>query len=318
MVAYLARRALVAVLLVFVVSSGAFVLARLAPGDFATGLARPGVSPETVARERARLGLDQPIARHYLTWLGRAVRLDFGTSFRYQRPVAELVGERAANTALLAVAALALATLAGVPLGVVTGSRGRRATASIIRAGSVAALSVPPLITSLVFVFIAARTGWFPVGGMSSPLTPAAVVSQTADLVWHLTLPALALALPIAASLERIESRAMTETLAEPFILAARARGIPETRVLWRHALRVSIRPVAGVYGLIFGSLLSGSFAVEIVTSWPGLGRLTYEALTSRDVYLVAGCALAGSIFLAAGAFLSDAVLAWADPRTRR
>jgi peptide/nickel transport system permease protein len=325
MIPYLLRRALVAVLLMFIVSSGALLLAELAPGDFTVELARPGVSAETMARERARLGLDQPLLTQYLTWLRRVVRLDLGTSLRYGRPVAGLVAERAANTALLAVAALALATIVGIGLGVISGSRPRERLTVLIRAAAIVGISLPPLLTSLLLAFAAARTGWFPIGGMTSVagletglLDGPGALARMADLMWHLALPALALALPIGASLERMQSQAMVETLGEPFVTAARARGIPERRVLWKHALRVAIRPVAGVYGLIAGSLLSGSFAVEIVASWPGLGRLTYEALTARDVYLVAGCAAAGSAFLAVGSLLSDVILAWADPRIRR
>ena len=313
---YLARRLLFAGVLVFLVSSGAFLLTRLAPGDFTSELVGPGVSEETIARERARYGLDRPFFIQYAAWLSRVVRFDLGTSFRYGRPVGDLVGERAANSAVLAVAALLLATLVGLPLGVVAGSRRSGFLVAAIRSGSVIGLSLPPLLTSLVFVLLAARTGWFPIGGMTS-LDASALgwVARTGDLAWHLALPALAL--PLAATLERLQAQAMAETLAESYILSALGRGVPGRRLVWRHALRVAVRPVIAVYGIIIGSLLSGSFAVEIVSSWPGLGQLMYEALVSRDIYLVAGCAAAGSLFLAAGTLLSDVALAAADPRIR-
>ena len=308
---FLGRRLLFALLLVFIVSSGSLLLAHLAPGDYTSQLRRPGVSAQTLARERERLGLDRPLAVQYVAWLGRLVRFDLGTSFRYGRPVRELVGERAANTALLA-------TGVGLPLGVVSGSRRAGPLASTIRGVSVVGLSLPPLLTSILLALLAARTGWFPIGGMTSlGAVDLSGVGRLADVGWHLVLPAVALALPIAATLERVLARSMRETLNEPFILAALARGISRRRVVWRHALRVAIRPVAGIYGIIVGSLLSGSFAVEIVTSWPGLGQLMYEALMSRDVHLVAGCAAIGSLFLAFGNLLSDAVLAAADPRLR-
>ena len=125
----------------------------------------------------------------------------------------------------------------------------------------------------------------------------------------------VALALPIAASLERLQSQAMHDALGEPSVRAALARGCSVRRVVWRHALRLSLKPVLAIYGVIVGSVLSGSFAVEIVTSWPGLGALMYEGLVSRDLYLVAGCAAAGSAFLALGILFSDIALALADPR---
>jgi peptide/nickel transport system permease protein len=143
------------------------------------------------------------------------------------------------------------------------------------------------------------------------------VLASAADLARHLVLPALALAVPIGAMFERLLSRALSATLREPCLRAAATRGLPEHRLHYLHGLRLSLTPVASLYGVVAGSLLGGSFAVEIVTSWPGLGRLMYEGLISRDLYLVAGCAAAGSVFLAAGTLLSDAVAAWNDPRLR-
>jgi peptide/nickel transport system permease protein len=130
-------------------------------------------------------------------------------------------------------------------------------------------------------------------------------------------LPVAALALPLAATFERLQAQALTEALEQPAIIAARARGIPESVIVRRHAWRLALKPVAGVAGLAFGALLSGSFVVEIVTAWPGLGRLTYDALLHRDLELVAGCAAAGTLVLSIGLLLADAVIAWSDPRVR-
>jgi peptide/nickel transport system permease protein len=310
--AYLARRLLFAIFLVFFVSSASLVLTRLAPGDFVSGTLGIGATPEMIAAARARYGLDRSIGAQYRDWLGRAVRFDFGRSLAYDRPVAELVPERALNTAVLTATALLLATLVGLPLGVVTGSRRGGVVTEAIRGGSVLLLSMPPLLTSLFLVFAAARTGWAPIGGMRSVSEESGLL----DLARHMIVPVLALALPIAAMFERLQAQAMTETLGEPFVLATLSRGVPRRRILWRDALRVALRPIASVYGLVAGTLLSGSFAVEITTAWPGLGRLMLDALRARDVYLVAGCAAAGSIFLAAGTLLSDAALAAVDPRS--
>jgi peptide/nickel transport system permease protein len=210
-------------------------------------------------------------------------------------------------------AALALATLVGLPLGVVTGSRRGGALPNAIRAASVVLLSMPPLLTSLFLVFVAARTGWAPIAGMRSPAAPQTGV--TVDLLHHLIVPAAALALPLAAMFERLQAQATSEAIDEPFVLATLARGVPRARVVWRDALKAALRPVAAVYGLVVGTLLSGSFVVEVITAWPGLGRLMLDALRARDVYLVAACAGAGSLFLAVGTLLSDAALALVDPR---
>jgi len=310
---YLARRLAFAVVLVVAVSSGAFLLARMAPGDFLTASSAGNMSPETIARERARFGLDKSIAAHYRDWAGSAARLDFGSSMLYDRPVRGLVAERAANTAVLAVTALALATIVGLPLGIVAGSRHGGLVPAAIRFASLLLLSMPPLLTSLLLVFVAARTGWLPIAGMRSAATP--VGGATLDLLQHLIVPSLAIALPLAATLERLQAQAMSDVIGEPFVLATLARGVPRSRVIWRGALKAALRPVAGVYGLIVGSLLSGSFAVEVITAWPGLGSLMLQALRARDVYLVAGCAAAGAVFLAVGTLVADLLLALVDPR---
>jgi len=310
---YLARRLAFAIVLVATVSSASFVLSRLAPGDYVTGTLGTRASSEVIARERARLGLDKSLARQYRDWAAAAVRLDFGQSMLYDRPVADLIPERAANTAILAVAALALATIIGIPLGIVTGTRRGGVVAALIRTGSILLVSMPPLLTSLALVFIAARTGWFPIAGMRS--STAVDGGALLDLLRHLVVPALAIALPLAATLERLQAQSMSETIAQPFVLAAAARGLPPARVVWRGALKAALRPIAAMYGLMIGTLLSGSFAVEVITAWPGLGTLMLQALRARDIYLVACCAGAGALFLALGTMVSDVGLALVDPR---
>jgi peptide/nickel transport system permease protein len=315
MLNYISRRVIFALFLVFAVSSASLVLARLAGGDYVTESLGIEAHRETVEQARARYGLDKSIGAQYRDWLGRVMRLDLGRSLLYDRPVRDLVPERAANTAILAITALLFATVIGLPLGVVAGSR--RGPGGIIPAAirgvSLVLLSMPPLLTSLFLIFIAARTGWMPIAGMRSPGEPA--TGFTVDLLRHLIVPAGALALPLAAMFERLQAQAMAETIGAPFVLATLARGVPRSRVVWRDALKASLRPIAAVYGLVFGTLLSGSFVVEVITAWPGLGRLMLDALRARDVFLVAGCAGAGSVFLAVGTLLSDAALAIVDPR---
>ena len=313
MTRYLARRVAFALFLVVAVSSASLVLARLAPGDFAAVIGGGKTTQDEIAKERARLGLDKSIAAQYRDWLAAAARLDFGYSMQYGRPVRDLIPERAANTAILAVTALVFATLVGLPLGIVTGSRRGGAIPGAIRAASVVLLSMPPLLTSLFLVFVAARTGWLPIAGMRSATVPDG--GALLDLLRHLVVPAAAIGLPLAAMLERLQSQAMSEVIGEPFVLAALARGVPRSRIVWRGALKAALRPVAAVYGLIVGTLLSGSFAVEVITAWPGLGSLMLQALRTRDVFLVAGCAGAGALFLAGGTLVSDLALAAVDPR---
>jgi peptide/nickel transport system permease protein len=269
---FVLRRLVAAAALVFIVSSAAVLLADVAPGDFAS--ATIGGDPAVVTAERQRLHLDRPLAERYQAWLVRSLTLDLGESFQYRRPVLGLVRERAANTALLAFAALLLATLL---------------------------LAMPPLITSFLLLTIAARTGWFPVAGMGG--------------LRHLVVPTLSLALPLAAMLERLQEDAMRDALASTHVIAAAARGVSRRRLIWRHAWRVSLGPLLGVYGVVIGALFSGSFVVEVVASWPGLASLMRDALMARDAPLVAGCAAAGAVFLAAGVLVTDVAHAALDPR---
>jgi ABC-type dipeptide/oligopeptide/nickel transport system permease component len=316
MLRFLLRRLVFAALLVVIVSSAAFVLTRLAPGclgadDDVT------LPPEVRARMMAERGCGEPITSQYFAWAGRIARGDFGQSFLFSRPVSDLLGERAANTAILAAAALLLGTLIGVPLGIYTGS-GQGPGQSLVRALSIVCLSVPPLVGSLALVLVAMRTGWLPSSGMTSPgAVELSWAARIGDVLRHLVVPAAALALPLAATLERLQSQSMGEARLEAFVAAARARGLAGGAAVVRHAWPASLRPVLGLYGLIIGSLFSGSFVVEVITAWPGLGRLMFDALRARDLFLVAGAAAAGAAFLAAGTFVADVLLAWLDPRVR-
>ena len=314
---YLLRRLLVALLLIFVVSSAAFLLTLAAPGD-STGDELLGADQARLASRRAALGLDRPVLSQYTAWMGRVVRFDFGQSLLYTRPVGDLLGERALNTGVLAISALALATAIGIPLGIYSGRRRHGIGLAIVRGASLVLLSTPPLIASLVLVLIAARTQWMPVGGMVSAAAHGASWYQwLSDVAHHVPLPALALALPLAAILERLQSQALREAIEQPFVQAARARGLSSGRADLAHGWRASLGSILGLYGVMVGALFSGSFVVEVVTAWPGLGRLMYDALRARDLFLVAGCAAAGASSLSIGTVLSDAMLAIADPRVR-
>jgi peptide/nickel transport system permease protein len=316
LIRFLLRRLIFAILLVVAVSSSALLLTRLAPGDLTTELGARARA-EDIARARARFDLDRTPVAQLGAWALRAARFDFGDSFLYDRPVSGLIRRAAGNTAILALAALSVATVVGIPLGIVTGSR-RGMVAALIRGVSLVCLSIPPLLTSLLLVFLASRTGWLPAGGMTSVVTiDAGWSAWLLDVARHLPLPALALALPLAATFERLQAQAMTETIHQPFVVAALARGATWRRLLIDHAWRASLRSMCATYGLAIGALLSGSFVVEYVTAWPGLGRLMYEALRARDIYLVAGCAAMGGVFLALGSVVADLLLFAADPRVR-
>ena len=315
MFTYLLRRLLATLILVLVVSSAAFVITRIAAANAIGGEIE--LNPAMIQLRMHELGLDRPMLAQWGSWLGRLLQFDLGTSVYYNSPVAPIVGERARNTALLATTAFLVALALGIPPAFVTATRPGSIAARAIRATSLLLLSLPSFVSSLGLVLIAARTGWLPAGGLASSTAGAPFAERALDVAWHLPLPVLALALPLAATFERLQAQALADALAQPSVRAAHARGIPARTIAWRHAGRLAIKPVAGVAGLAFGALLSGSFAVEAVTAWPGLGRLTIDALRYRDLYLVAGCAAAGTLVLAFGLLIADLVIAWSDPRVR-
>jgi ABC-type dipeptide/oligopeptide/nickel transport system permease component len=294
---FVGRRLAITLLFVMVVSSSALLLVRLAPGDATSEMFLSGASPGSIAAARERLGLDQPVGSQLVRWIAGIARFDLGQSSLFRRPVAGLVAERMRNTASLAGLALLLAVGIGLPLGVLTGTRPRSALAGVIAVASTILVCCPPIIGTLALLFLAASTGWLSV------------------LPGHLALPTIALALPLAAMLERLQSQAIAEAFSAPGIVAAAARGVPTRRLIWLHAGRQALRPILGVAGIVVATLFSGSIAVETITAWPGLGRLTLDALASRDLYLVAGCALAGATLVAAGNLLADLLRAAVDPR---
>lgn len=295
--AFIGRRLAAAVLFVAVVSCAAFVLVRIAPGDATTDLYLSRSGTVAVEQERARLGLDRPVAAHLASWATGLLTLDLGQSSVYGRPVADLVKERAGATAALASLALLLAAAIGLPLGVLTASR--PGIAAAVAPISIALVACPPIVAVLALLLLAIETGWLSIAQGSYAV------------------PTLALALPVAAMLERLQSRAMADTLASPDLVAAAARGVPRGRLLWVHAGRQSLRPVLGVAGAVVGTLFSGSLAVEMVTSWPGLGRLLFDAVAGRDLFLAAGCALVGALLVAVSNLFADIARALIDPRVR-
>ncbi len=288
---------LAALLFVLLVSSGAFALIRLAPGDATSELFLARGDPAALAEARSRLGLDQPFLMHFGQFLTGLATFDFGQSAVFGRPVGDLVRERAAATARLAALALVLAAALGLPAGVLSASR--PGFAALVAPVSLALVACPPIVAVLGLLLVAVQTGWL----STAPGSYA--------------VPTLALALPVAAMLERLQAQATSEALASPDLVAAAARGVPRARLVWVHAARQSLRPVLGVAGAVVGSLFSGSLAVELVTSWPGLGRLLLDAVTGRDLFLVAGCALVGAMLIALGNLAADVVRAVVDPRVR-
>jgi peptide/nickel transport system permease protein len=316
---YLVRRLAHGLLVLAGVSVVSFTFMALAPGDFLNEIRLdPGISPEMVAALRNRYGLDQPLALQYVHWLQSVLRGELGFSFAYNSPVAPLLWPRALNTLLLTVPATVAAWLIAVPFGAWSASRRGRWGDRVAAGATTVLLAVPEVLLALVLLLVAVRTGYFPVGGMrSAAFAELGRWDRIKDFSFHLFLPASALILLTLPVLVRHVRASLIDVLAAPFIQAARARGVPPRRLLYRDALRAAANPLISLLGLSIAGLLSTSLVVEAVMGWPGLGPLMLEAIAARDLYLVIGAVMCSTLLLLAGNLIADALLYLADPRIR-
>jgi peptide/nickel transport system permease protein len=296
-----------------------FLIITLAPGDFLTTMSQnPQIKAETIASMRAKFGLDQSWYVQYGKWLYNAAHFDFGYSFANQIPVFTLIREKMLNTLILALSAALFAWGLSIPLGIVSAVRQNTwidRSASLV---SFIGLSIPEVFFALLMVFFAAKTGWFPVGGMKSiDFEYMSYGEQILDLLHHLILPTIVLgSISMAGRMRQMRAN-LLDTLLQDYIKTARAKGLGERSVIYKHALRNAINPLITLFGFTLADLLSGAFLVEVIMSWPGLGRLTLDALFTRDLYLVMGSLLMVSVMLILGNLAADIMLALSDPRIR-
>lgn len=316
---YLGRRLGRAVLVLFGVSALCFVLAEAAPGSFIDELRLdPQMSSATVAALRERYGLDRSIPEKYLQWLRSLAQGEFGFSLSYDGPVGPLLWPRVQNTLLLTVPATVLAWVIAVPVGV-WAARERGKWGDRVTAGATTTLlSVPDLLLGLGLLLLAIRTGYFPTGGMTSlDFSELRTWDRVKDVVRHVFLPVAALVLVTVPPLVRHVRASLIDVLQARFIQAARAQGVPEGRLLFRHALRAAANPLISLLGLSIAGLLSASLVIETIMTWPGLGPLLLEAILARDLHLVIGAVTCSTVLLIAGGLIADALLYLADPRIR-
>jgi peptide/nickel transport system permease protein len=306
--------ALVVALLVPVLTL--FLLGR-APGDYLSELAaNPQVSTTTLAQLRVQYGIDQPLPVKYITWIKNAARGDLGFSLVYQRPISGLIGARLWNTVLLNGLALLVAWSLGIAVSLLS-ALPRRSLWPGWLAGAAATLmvSLPAVLVALVLLALAIPMG-LPVGGMTSAnWDERGLVARIVDVLRHLILPVAAVSVVWLPVVIRHTRTALEQSLREPYIVTARAKGLTRARVLIAHAFRNALNPLATFFGLSVSALLSASLPVEVVMGWPGLGQLTYDAVLKRDIFLVMDLAVIAALLLLAGNLLGDFLLYLSDPR---
>lgn len=317
---FIRRRLLhmIPVLLATVILS--FFLIQIAPGDIFSEMAmNPDIRQETLDSFRGRFGLDQPWTVQFFRYLWNALRGDFGFSELYKAPVFSLVAQRAWNTLLLAVISLMLAWAFSVPAGVIMATRQYKWQDQLLSVFAFAGLSLPNFFVAFLIIFIVTNTGgWLPIGGMHDvDVDKLTAMGKFWDLLKHMLVPVFVLSLAPAARQTRIMRANMLETLGQQYVTTARAKGLRERVVVYRHALRNAINPMITIFGFEIGSLLGGAALVETVLAWPGLGKLILSALLAQDTYLVMGSLVYGVVLLVIGNLVADILLALVDPRVR-
>lgn len=319
MIRYILRRLINVIPVLFGITLLSFIIIKLAPGDFLSEMKlNPQVSPETIEIMRRQFGLDQPWPIQYLKWLWGILHLDFGYSFSYRVPVATLIAERVLNTLLLTTTAAFLSWLIALPLGVYSALKRKSLFDQAVSFLSFITISTPTFFLALLAVFFAAKTGWFPTGGvMSIDYTSLSPTEKFLDRLYHLILPASVLVIVGLGGLLRLMRSNFLEQMRQPFIMTARAKGLPSIAVNWKHIFPNAINPFITLLGLEIASLLGGAAFTEIIFAWPGLGRLILEAVMRQDLYLVMGSLLMGSILLILGNLMADILLATIDPRIK-
>lgn len=319
MLNYIIRRLFFLIPLLFGITLLVFLLMQLAEGDFLTPLRGQRDVPEALIQAlEAEYGLDRPWYVQYFYWLKEVLQGNLGYSFAYKLPVSDLIGSRLFATFLLSLCSLVFAWTLAIPLGVLAAVYKNSIFDRISAALAYVALSLPEFFLALLAVYFAARTGWFPTGGATSIqydfLAPGA---QILDRIHHLILPAFVLGIGGVASIMRIMRANFLDSIRADYVNTARAKGLPEGVVMFKHVLRNAINPLISAFGLSLAGLLSGALLVENVMNYPGLGQMIFQAFLREDRFVVLAAVMMSCTLLVLGNLIADILLALCDPRIR-
>lgn len=315
---YILKRIVQTIPLLFIVSIISFFIIRLSPVDPLAELRlNPAISQETLQKERARLGLDKPIIVQYGLWASSFVRGDLGITSSGEK-VSTKLAERIPNTLLLTTIVIFMTWIVGIPLGVLGAVYNKTKFDRLLTILSSIGMAIPSFFFAILLLIFAVKTGWFPVGGLTSyDFNDMNFLGKVFDIAKHLVLPVTVLFTISLAGLQRQMRANMLEVLDSDYIKFARAKGLSEFKVIFKHALRNAINPMITLLGFEFAGLLSGAALTEYVFQYPGLGRLILEAVMKSDINLVMASLMIGSIMLVLGNLLADILLIITDPRVR-
>jgi len=316
---YLIKRLLMLIPLLIGISLISFFVMHLAPGDPTALFTDPNVKPAELARIRANWGLDKPVIVQYFYWLKNAVRGDFGTAYLINRPVTEVIFERLPATLLLMGASMLITLLLAVPLGVISAIKKNKFFDHAVTVFSFIGMSIPSfwLVLMLMLLF-SVQLNILPATGMYDPLIKSSsLFVRAGDLLRHLALPCLTMVIISLAGITRYTRASMLEVLRQNYVRTARAKGLPERIVLFKHALRNALLPLITLLGMMLPDLFAGAFIIETVFAWPGMGRLGVTAVFSRNYPVVMGVVMMSAFLIVIGNMLADICYAVADPRIR-
>jgi peptide/nickel transport system permease protein len=315
---FIIRRTISAIPTVFFILLIAFLATRLAPGDPITYLAGEQAPQDVIEGLKAKYGLDKPLHLQFFIYFVNLFRGDFGYSFVYRQNVLQVILERVPATALLVGASILFALIVGIGLAVISARRLNSFIDSMVSSASMIGYSLPVfwLAQLLIFIF-GVKLGMFPAGGMIDLRAQHVGIYRMVDIAYHLILPSLNLGLIYMGLISRLTRAEMAEVLTQDFILTARAKGIPENRVMKRHVLRNALAPVTTMTGVLVGLMFSGAIFTETIFSWPGLGRLLYDSLFARDYPVVTAMFTLTSIVLIMVTAITDIAYTIIDPRIR-
>ncbi|MFC3231338.1 ABC transporter permease [Marinibaculum pumilum] len=297
-----------------------FLLLQIAPGDIADTIIGEmgGATPEMEAEIRASYGLDRPLAEQLLVYVGNVAQGDLGYSYYFNRPVLEVILHRVPATLLLVVAALLFAILVGTFLGVVAARRPNGWFSHVVTVLALVGYSAPVFWTGLMLLILFASVlPVFPVSGMVSPVFDGGPLARAVEVAHHLVLPALTLGIIYLAQYSRLSRASMLDVLGADYIRTARAKGLAERVVVYKHALRNAILPVVTIAGLQFGQLFAGAVLVETVFNWPGMGLLAYDSILRRDTPTIMGVLFFSALLVIVANMLTDLAYRLIDPRIR-
>lgn len=318
MFTYITRRLLQMIPVVLGVSLLIFVVISMAPGDYVDTNANANMTEEKKQELRELMGLDKPIPVRYVNWMGKALKGELGDSLKFKQPVVQVINTYMWNSFYLSIAAFVASILIAVPIGIVSATKQYSLIDGLFTVIALIGISLPAFFLGLLLIkFLAFDTGWFPVGGMTTTGNSASGFAYIKDVAVHMFLPFLVLTLIQIGSLMRYTRTSMLEVIRQDYIRTARAKGLRESVVIYKHALRNALIPIVTILGMSLPGLFGGALMTEKIFAWPGIGKVAYDCLVSRDYPFLIAFNMFLAILMLVGNLIADVSYALVDPRVR-